>query len=41
MVAGFSDRNSHADEVPNCFASQKGSLGHAVDAVRYAYEKNE
>jgi hypothetical protein len=40
MVSGFSDSNPHAEDVLNRFAGQKGFLGKAVVAARFAYYRN-
>lgn len=40
MVAGFSDSNSHAFEVLQRFANDKGFIGAACKAARFAYERN-
>ena len=39
-VSGFSDLNSHANEVLERFKDQAGFGGHAYRAARYAYERN-
>jgi hypothetical protein len=40
MVSGFSDCNSHAEDVLNRFAAHKGFLGRAAAAARFAYVRN-